>query len=204
MIMLTKSEGETAVRLARTAIKECLTKGKKIIPENLPHVFKEKRGVFVTLNKKIASKELRGCIGRPYPVLPLGEAIILSAINAAREDPRFYPVELQELDEIVIEVTILTVPKRINAKPKDIPGKIKIGRDGLIISTGMSSGLLLPQVAVEHGFDSTEFLGQTSMKAGLMPDAWLEGAQVYSFEGQIFEEVGPGGEIREKDIRGDE
>jgi uncharacterized protein (TIGR00296 family) len=68
----------------------------------------------------------------------------------------------------------------------------------------MSSGLLLPQVAVEHGFDSTEFLGQTSMKAGLMPDAWLEGAQVYSFEGQIFEEVGPGGEIREKDIRGDE
>lgn len=204
MIMLTKSEGETAVRLARTAIKECLTKGKKIIPENLPHVFKEKRGVFVTLNKKIASKELRGCIGRPYPVLPLGEAIILSAINAAREDPRFYPVELQELDEIVIEVTILTVPKRINAKPKDIPGKIKIGRDGLIISTGMSSGLLLPQVAVEHGFDSTEFLGQTSMKAGLMPDAWLEGAQVYSFEGQIFEEVESGGEIREKDIRGDE
>lgn len=202
--MLTKSEGETAVRLARTAIKECLTKGKKIMPENLPHVFKEKRGVFVTLNKKIASKELRGCIGRPYPVLPLGEAIILSAINAAREDPRFYPVELQELDEIVIEVTILTVPKRINAKPKDIPGKIKIGRDGLIISTGRSSGLLLPQVAVEHGFDSTEFLGQTSMKAGLMPDAWIEGAQVYSFEGQIFEEVESGGEIREKDIRGDE
>ena len=202
--MLTKSEGETAVRLARTAIKECLTKGKKIMPENLPHVFKEKRGVFVTLNKKIASKELRGCIGRPYPVLPLGEAIILSAINAAREDPRFYPVELHELDEIVIEVTILTVPKRINAKPKDIPGKIKIGRDGLIISTGRSSGLLLPQVAVEHGFDSTEFLGQTSMKAGLMPDAWIEGSQVYSFEGQIFEEVESGGEIREKDIRGDE
>ena len=202
--MLTKSEGETAVRLARTAIKECLTNGKKIKPENLPDIFKEKRGVFVTLNKKIASKELRGCIGRPYPVLPLGEAIILSAINAAREDPRFYPVELNELSEIVIEVTILTVPKHINAKPKDIPDMIKIGRDGLIVSAGRSSGLLLPQVAVEHGFDNVEFLAQTCTKAGLMPDAWLEGAQVYSFEGQIFEEVEPGAKIREKDIRGNE
>lgn len=199
--MLTKSEGEMAVRLARTAIKECLNNGRKIGPENLPDIFKEKRGVFVTLNKKKDSKELRGCIGRPYPVLPLGEAIILSAINAAREDPRFYPVELQELDELVIEVTVLTVPKRINAKPGDIPDKIMIGRDGLIVSTGMSSGLLLPQVAVEHGFDSAEFLCQTCMKAGLMPDAWLEGAQVYSFEGQIFEEVEPCGNIREKDIK---
>ena len=199
--MLTKSEGEMAVRLARTAIKECLTNGKKIKPENLPDIFKEKRGVFVTLNKKTASKELRGCIGRPYPVLPLGKAIILSAINAAREDPRFYPVELKELDEIVIEVTVLTVPKLINAKPRDIPDKIVIGRDGLIISSGRSSGLLLPQVAVEHGFDCTEFLSQTCMKAGLMPDAWLEGAQVYSFEGQIFEEIEPGGQIKEKDIK---
>ena len=199
--MLTKSEGETAVHLARTAIKECLKNGRKIEPENLPVIFKEKRGVFVTLNKKKDSKELRGCIGRPYPVLPLGEAIILSAINAAREDPRFYPVEQQELDELVIEVTVLTAPKRINARPGEIPDKIMIGRDGLIVSTGMSSGLLLPQVAVEHGFDSTEFLGQTCMKAGLMPDAWLEGAQVYSFEGQIFEEVEPCGRIREKHIK---
>jgi len=199
--MLTISEGETAVRLARTAIKECLKNGRKIEPENLPVIFKEKRGVFVTLNKKKDSKELRGCIGRPYPVLPLGEAIILSAINAAREDPRFHPVKLKELDDLVIEVTVLTVPKRINAKPGDIPGKIVVGRDGLIVSTGMCSGLLLPQVAVEHGFDSTEFLCQTCMKAGLMPDAWLEGAQVYCFEGQIFEEVEPCGKIREKDIK---
>jgi len=199
--MLTISEGETAVRLARTAIKECLNNARKIEPENLPDIFKEKRGVFVTLNKKKGSKELRGCIGRPYPVLPLGEAIILSAINAAREDPRFYPVDLQELDELVIEVSVLTVPKRINAKPGDIPDKILIGRDGLIVCAGMNSGLLLPQVAVEHGFDSAEFLSQTCMKAGLMPDAWLEGAQVYSFEGQIFEEVEPCGKIREKDIK---
>lgn len=199
--MLTKSEGETAVRLARKAIEECLKNGTKIEPDDLPNVFKEKRGVFVTLNKKKESKELRGCIGRPYPVLPLGEAIILSAINAAREDPRFNPVRPEEIDELVIEVTVLTVPKRINAKPRDLPDKIVIGRDGLIVSTGRNSGLLLPQVAVEHGFDCTEFLCQTSMKAGLMPDAWINGADVYSFEGQIFEEKKPGGEIREKNIK---
>ncbi|MCZ7402913.1 MAG: TIGR00296 family protein [Candidatus Methanoperedens sp.] len=199
--MLTITEGETAVRLARTAIKECLGNGRQIKPENLPDVFKEKRGVFVTLNKKKEMKELRGCIGRPYPVLRLGEAIILSAINAAREDPRFYPVELDEVGDLFIEVTILTVPERIKAKPRDIPEKIVIGRDGLIVSMKKSSGLLLPQVAVEHGFDSTEFLCQTCMKAGLMPDAWIEGAEVYSFEGQIFEEIEPGGKIKEKDIR---
>jgi uncharacterized protein (TIGR00296 family) len=199
--MLTKTEGEMAVRLARTAIKECLENGRKIQPEDLPDVFKEKRGVFVTLNKKKERKELRGCIGRPYPVLPLGEAIILSAINAAREDSRFYPVELNEVGDLSIEVTILTVPKRIKAKPRDIPEKIVIGRDGLIVSMKKSSGLLLPQVAVEHGFDSTEFLCQTCIKAGLMPDAWIEGAEVYSFGGQIFEEIEPGGKIKEKDIR---
>jgi len=198
MNMLSISEGELAVRLARKAIEECLKNGKKIKPDNLPGVFREKRGVFVTLNKKTSTKELRGCIGRPYPIMPLGEAIIASAINAAREDPRFSPVKPEELGEIVIEVTVLTVPKLIKAKPKDLPEKIVIGRDGLIVADGMCSGLLLPQVAVEHGFDCTEFLCQTSMKAGLMPDAWLYGAKVYSYEGQIFEELEPAGEIREK------
>jgi uncharacterized protein (TIGR00296 family) len=199
--MLTNEDGELAVRLARRAIEECLNNGIKLKPDNLPKVFYENRGVFVTLNKKKQSKELRGCIGRPYPVLPLGEAIIVSAINAARDDPRFYPVKPEEIGELIIEVTVLTVPKRIDAKPGDLPGRIVIGRDGLIVATGRCSGLLLPQVAVEHGFDCTEFLCQTSMKAGLMPDAWLNGAEVYSFEGQIFEEIEPGGGVREKDIR---
>ncbi len=196
--MLTKSEGEMAVRLARRAIQECLDNRKKIRPDNLPPVFREKRGVFVTLNKRSETEELRGCIGRPYPVMPLGEAIIASAANAALEDPRFDPVKKEELNDIVIEVTVLTVPKLIKAKSGDIPENIVVGRDGLIVATDRSQGLLLPQVAVEHGFDAVEFLSQTCMKAGLMPDAWLTGAKVYSFEGQIFEELEPGGEIREK------
>ncbi|MDP3104243.1 MAG: TIGR00296 family protein [Candidatus Methanoperedens sp.] len=200
--MLSRSEGETAVRLARRAIQECLGNKIKIKPDNLPPVFREKRGVFVTLNKTPeliqGTKELRGCIGRPYPVMPLGEAIIASAANAALEDPRFDPVKKDELNDIVIEVTVLTVPKPIKAKPGDIPEKIMVGRDGLIVATDISQGLLLPQVAVEHGFDAVEFLCQTCRKAGLMRDAWLTGAKVYSFEGQIFEELEPGGEIREK------
>ncbi len=196
--MLTESEGEMAVRLARKALEECLKNKKKIKPDHLSPVFREKRGVFVTLNNKADTKCLRGCIGRPYPVMPLGEAIIASAINAALEDPRFEPVMKEEINDIVIEVTVLTVPKLIKAKPKEIPEKIMIGRDGLIVATEKNQGLLLPQVAIEHGFDAVEFLCQTSMKAGLMPDAWLTGAQVYSFEGQIFEEMEPGGEIREK------
>ncbi len=197
MNMLTKTEGELGVHLARRAIEECLRNKTKINPDNLPKIFRQKRGVFVTLNTE---KQLRGCIGRPYPILPLGEAIIVSAINASRDDPRFSPVKPQEIETLTIEVTVLTVPKRINAKPKDLPGKIVIGRDGLIVATGMCSGLLLPQVAVEHGFDCEEFLCQTCMKAGLMPDAWLNGAEVYSFEGQIFEEIEPGGEIMEKEL----
>ena len=198
--MLTESEGELAIRLARSAIEECLKNGTKIKPDNLPPVFREKRGVFVTLNEKKDTKQLRGCIGRPYPILPLGEAIIVSAINAAREDPRFHPVKPEEIGDLVIEITVLTVPKRIKAKPKEMPDSIVIGRDGLIVAAGRCQGLLLTQVAVEHGFDSTEFLCQTCMKAGLMPDAWLEGAEVYSFEGQIFGELEPGGEVREKII----
>lgn len=196
--MLTQSEGELAVRLARKAIDACLSEGKRINSDDLPSVFQEKRGVFVTLNQKKHAKELRGCIGRPYPLLPLGDAIIASAINASRNDPRFSPVKPEELDDILIEVTVLTVPKRINAKPKDLPKKVVIGKHGLIVSQSICQGLLLPQVAVEHNFDCTEFLCQTSIKAGLMPDAWLNGAEVYSFEGQIFEELEPGGEIREK------
>ena len=187
-----------AVKLARKAIEECLNNGKKIKPDDLPKLFREKRGVFVTLNKRAGGKQLRGCIGRPYPVMPLGEAIIASAINAALEDPRFDPVAKDEINDLVIEVTVLTVPKPVNEKSRDIPQKIVIGRDGLIIATERNQGLLLPQVAVEHGFDSVEFLCQTCMKAGLMPDAWINGAKVYSFEGQIFEEEEPGGEIREK------
>lgn len=194
--MLTLEEGKCAVKLARSAIENYLKEGKIIEPRaDLPRVFSEKRGVFVTLNK---NKELRGCIGYPYPSIPLKNAIIDSAISAATRDPRFPSVTKSELKNISLEVTVLTPPELIKCKPKEIPNNIKIGKHGLIVKKGLYQGLLLPQVAVEHGFDEMDFLSHTCMKAGLLPDAWLEGVEVYCFEGQIFEETEEG--IKEKEI----
>ena len=194
--LLTPDEGLTALELARKAIEEYLGSGEVLKPESppgipgLPPVFQNNRGVFVTLNNRSGSRrELRGCIGRPYPVMPLGEAIVISAINAATEDPRFKPVTLNELKNLEIEVTVLTTPHLVEARPEELPGKIEVGRHGLIVQKGPYSGLLLPQVAVENDFDAEEFLGQTCMKAGLFPDAWFESdTEVLAFEGQIFHE----------------
>lgn len=195
--LLTREEGEKAVRLAREAIEHYLEE-RKIFQKRLDGVFSQKRGVFTTLTKH---GNLRGCIGFPYPVKRLDEAIIESAIAAAVDDPRFEPVRLSEMNEIIVEVTILTPPERIDAKPKDLPNHVEIGRHGLIVKMGPFSGLLLPQVAVEYNMDAEEFLSETCMKAGLPPDCWLTGAEVYRFEGQIFKEKEPRGEVVEVDIK---
>ncbi len=197
-MLLTVEEGTIAVRLARKAIETYLSEG-RVIQERLTGVFEQKRGVFTTLTKH---GELRGCIGFPYPIKRLDEAIIESAIAAATDDPRFPPVTLDEMDEIVVEVTILTPPEKLNVKPTELPKHVEIGRHGLMVKRGFYSGLLLPQVAVEFGFDAEEFLSQTCMKAGLPPDCWLmEGTEVYRFEGQIFKEVRPRGEVVEVDLK---
>ncbi len=197
-MLLTLEEGTIAVRLARKAIEMYLAEG-KVIQDRLTGVFEQKRGVFTTLTKH---GELRGCIGFPYPIKRLDEAIIESAIAAATEDPRFPPVSLDEMDEIIVEVTVLTPPEKLNVKPTELPKHVEIGRHGLMVKRGFYSGLLLPQVAVEFGFDAEEFLSQTCMKAGLPPDCWLmEGTEVYRFEGQIFKEVRPRGEVVEVDLK---
>lgn len=196
MLMLTLEEGRQAVRLARRAVQSYIEAGKAIAPEGLPPVFAEKRGVFVTLHEE---GDLRGCIGYPEPVLPLGRAIVDSAINACSRDPRFPRVRASELKRIEMEVTILTKPEAYAEPKKRLPELVVIGRDGLIVRNGPYSGLLLPQVAPEWGFDSLEFLSQTCVKAGLPPDAWLdEDTEVQHFQAQIFAEVAPEREVFEK------
>jgi len=195
-MLLNLEDGVKAVKLARRAIETYLTEG-KVIKDRYSGVFEEKRGVFTTLTK---NGMLRGCIGFPYPIKRLDEAIIESAIAAATEDPRFPPVSIEEMDEIVVEVTVLTKPEKIDANPIDLPKYIEIGRHGLIIKKGMFSGLLLPQVAVEYNMDAEEFLSQTCMKAGLPPDCWLTDVEVYRFEGQIFKEKEPRGDVIEVNI----
>jgi uncharacterized protein (TIGR00296 family) len=197
--MLTETEGRNAVKLARKTIELFLSENRLPKPQDLgfdlSQVFGEKRGVFVTLTE---NELLRGCIGHPYPDSTLEDAITDSAISAATRDPRFPPVGKDELDDIVVEVTVLTPPERINAPPKELPNLIEIGRHGLIVKQGYCQGLLLPQVAPEHNMDSIDFLGHTCLKAGLSPDAWLRGAEVHCFEGQIFKEKEPRGEVFEE------
>jgi len=189
-------DGRIAVRLAREAITTYVEERKTIDTKGLPPVFDEPRGVFVTLHME---GELRGCIGYPYPVMPLGKAIVDSAINACSRDPRFPRVRPSELKRIEVEVTILTKPKTYAVPKKKLPELVRVGKDGLIVTKGPFSGLLLPQVAPEWGFDSLEFLSQTCVKAGLPPDAWLdEDTEVQHFEAQIFAEVAPEREVIEK------
>jgi len=185
MQLLTNDEGAMAVRSARTAIEYAVAKRPKISPDLTP-VFDEKRGVFVTLTK---SGSLRGCIGFPYPVMPLGEAIVHAAKAAALEDPRFPPVTKDELAAISLEVTVLTVPETLGGEPAKRPQMVIVGKHGLIVRGMGTSGLLLPQVATEYGWDARTFLDHTCIKAGLSERCWTsKNIEILTFEGQIFPE----------------
>jgi len=204
----TDDEGKFLVKLARKTIETYLLEKKKIKPpEDTPEKLKQNSGVFVTINKLVGEKkkrehELRGCIGFPMPIKPLVEATIDAAIEAAFHDPRFSPLDADELDDIVVEVSILTPPKKLEVSdPREYPLKIKIGRDGLIIRYGFYSGLLLPQVPVEQGWDENLFLSYTCYKAGLPPDCWHnKNVEVYTFQAEIFEEIEPRGAIKRKEL----
>lgn len=201
---LSDDEGKFLIKLARETAKNYLKKGEILKPpEETPKKLFEKCGVFVTINKfRNNEKELRGCIGYPYPTSPLVEAIIDSAVNASTQDPRFEPMRLNELEKVVFEVSVLTPPEIVEVKdPREYIKKIKVGQDGLILEKGFYRGLLLPQVPVEWGWCEEEFLCQCCMKAGLPPDSWLtKGTKVYKFKAIIFEEE-PKGEIKRLSLK---
>jgi len=187
MSVLREEEGREGLKLAREAIVRYLGEGIKIKPkEGLPASFDEKRGVFVTLNKH---GNLRGCIGYPYPIFKLKEAIIDAAISAAVNDPRFPAVTEEEFTYLTIELTVLTLPQVLNVTPQELPEHVEIGKHGLIVKKGVYQGLLLPQVASDYNWSPEEFLCESCWKAGLPQDAWLDDdTEVSVFEGQIFKE----------------
>jgi len=175
------------------------------VPEGVSEKLKQLCGVFVTINSlKNGEKDLRGCIGYPYPTTPLVQAVIESAISAATNDPRFPPLSARELDHIVFEVSVLTPPEIIKVNnPKEYCSRVTVGEDGLIVERGVCKGLLLPQVPVEWQWDVEEFLCQCCNKAGLLSDYWLrEGTKIYKFQALIFEEEKPRGEIKQKVLGG--
>ncbi len=166
------------LKTAREAIEAAL-KGKKYTP-----VHSEKlevhRGVFVTLE---VDNELRGCIGMIKARGPLYEAVAEMAVSAAMEDPRFPQLEPDEFPHLKISISVLSRLERVH----DL-SNIEVGRDGLLIKMDMHSGLLLPQVASEHGWDRTEFLEQTCLKAGLPKNSYKDSyAEIYKFTADIFE-----------------
>jgi uncharacterized protein (TIGR00296 family) len=186
--MISDEDGEFLVKLARNAIETYIISKKLInVPDDLNPILKEDMGAFVTLTH---NGNLRGCIGYPEPVKPLAQAVVEVAVSAATGDPRFPPVTASELDEIQVEVSVLTKPELIEVqKPAQYLEKVEVGRDGLIVEMGMYRGLLLPQVPVEWNWDIEDFLANTCMKAGLPSDCWLqEGVRIYSFQSQIFTE----------------
>jgi uncharacterized protein (TIGR00296 family) len=193
------TDGEYLVRLARRTV-DAIVSGKKKppIPEDAPQHLLEKSGVFVTLNTMSEEKaNLRGCIGRPYPTQPLVEATIDSAIDAAMNDPRFNRVTPAELDSIVVELSVLTPPKSLEySDPKELLELVEVGRDGLIVARGMFRGLLLPQVPVEWGWDTQEFVEHTCNKARLASNAWMDkDTEFMTFQAEIFGEKNPKGDI---------
>ena len=202
---MTLEEGRFLVKLARRTVEAYVKENVKIdVPEDTPAKLLEKSGVFVTLNtvSTEGDKSLRGCIGFPLPHFPLVQAVIESAISAASRDPRFSPVRANELDNILVEVTVLTPPVLIEVKdPREYPKGIKVGRDGLVVERGAYRGLLLPQVPVDWNWDEEEFLCECCIKAGLPPDSWYDKeTKIYSFQGIIYEEESPRGEIVERSL----
>jgi AmmeMemoRadiSam system protein A len=180
MLFLSETDRRAMLELARRAIAEAVSLQK--LQQDIPGdgVFSEKHGVFVTIH---AGGRLRGCIGVVEAFEPLGESVARCAANAALHDPRFSPVRAEELPDLNLEISVLSIPEPIR------PENIEIGKHGLLVVQGVKRGLLLPQVAVEHKLCREKFLEETCRKAGLKAEAWQEPeTQIFGFTCEVFSE----------------
>jgi hypothetical protein len=180
---LTEEDKKQLLDFARKSIVHFLDKQQLLdVPDaNLSERLKAARAAFVTLNK---NHQLRGCIGDIFPRQPLYKSVISNAVNAAVNDPRFYPVSKDELNDIVIEISALTPPK-----PVDSAQDIRIGIDGVVLRKDGYSAVFLPQVAPEQNWSRDEMLEHLSLKAGLPADAWKQGAGFLVFQAEVFGET---------------
>jgi AmmeMemoRadiSam system protein A len=180
--MFTEKQKRQLLQIARETLEYYLS-GKQVPEIQISDpVLKEKRGAFVTLHNR---GNLRGCIGMITSQNPLYITIRNMAIESATADPRFYPVTKEELKHIDIEISVLTVPHRVGS-----PDEIVLGRDGVIVKSGLSQGVFLPQVADETGWTKEEFLSILCFqKAGLTLDAWKKPqTELYIFQAEVFSE----------------
>ncbi len=182
---LTTAEKDTLLKIARRTLDVYLREGKQPVVDNgaysLTPRLRELRGAFVTLTR---GGELRGCIGYVTPQVPLYQAVADMAVNAAARDPRFPPVSRDELSKIRVEISVLSP-----LAPCPDPQTVQVGKHGLVIQKGGRSGLLLPQVPVEWGWDRRQFLEQICRKAGLPVNAYREpDAVLLTFTAVVFHE----------------
>ena len=188
---MSEEEKEQAWQLAKNALEIFLKEGRVIaVPKGLSAIFAEPGAAFVTLNLK-TDGALRGCIGSIMPHRPLGEDIIKNAIQAAVRDPRFAPVDSRELPDIALEVSVLTTPKTLHYwNATNLLSKIRPGIDGVIIYRDHHQATFLPSVW-EQLPDKTQFMQHLCAKAGLPPDAYLEGnLEVMTYQAEICRENG--------------
>jgi MEMO1 family protein len=177
---LQAGDGETLLSIAREAIRRLLTTDTVplVRPQN-PRL-RRAAGVFVTLRKR---GDLRGCIGRLAPDAPLGVLTGRMALESAFRDTRFDAVRAAELNEIAIEVSVLTPPK-----PVPNAAALVLGRDGVILEKQGRSAVFLPSVATEQGWNREQLLDNLALKAGLPAAAWRTGAQLFAFQAEVFTE----------------
>ena len=179
---LTTDQRRVLLEVARCTLEQYLRDGSRTPRETDKPALLEKRAAFVTLRDR-ASGELRGCRGECVARRPLIESVAHTAIASATDDPRFPPVAAAELEGIAIEISALTPLEGI------VPDDVEVGRHGLMIVRGGQSGLLLPQVPVEYGWDRLAFLTWVCRKAGLPDDAWQSpDAQLFGFESESWGE----------------
>lgn len=178
-------EKKLMLSIARATMEATLKKTDMPDRSELPEKFRETRSCFVTLHDKSGS--LRGCIGNIGASEPLIDNIVHNAINSAFRDPRFSPVSsLEELAGLELEISVLTLPEKIDSIDKFVPGE-----HGIILASSGRSAVFLPQVAPEQGWDREETLTHLSLKAGLYPYAWKEADAKFSiFRAIVFSEKG--------------
>ena len=179
---LSREEKKYLLKLARDAIRNAFAKKRQlqIPPKEYKNLF-QKRGAFVTLYKE--ERTLRGCIGIIEPIYPLYEVVQEVAVSSAFKDPRFPPLTPEEFNQVWIEISVLSPLKKGSVE------EVKVGVHGVYIKKGIHSGLLLPQVPIEYGWDKETFLRHVCLKAGLHPECYKESdCELYLFTAEIFSE----------------
>ncbi len=180
--MLNDKEKRAILNIARTAIETYVRTGQTYTEPREEKALNLRNGCFVTIKQ---NGQLRGCIGNFQSEMPLFKEVVEMAISSSTRDPRFYPMREKDLKDFQLEISVLSPLQKIEEIEE-----IEVGKHGIYLEKGYYRGVLLPQVAVEHGWDCETFLKQTCVKAGLPTEAWkAEDAEIYIFTAEVFGEV---------------